>query len=327
MENEITAHRGGKVTELNVGEGAAINSRRSGLRSKIMSDRPQPPGKVPVRATELAQAGATWAPSPTSLPVRRPGPGRSRGQTFWAIWDRERRELHERTRMMPPWIARGEVWTEPAEGEHRPDRLGARGRRHAGPDRGGAEGAEERAGPGLPARRRGRVGAGGLPDRRGRRVRLDPQAPGRGRVRRADRRAADPLRGARGRGRVLRLPPPPHRLGLVGRGRHHRRRRPSPGTWSAGSTTRRGLGARAIWVDGRARGAGAGDLRWASRRSTSTARGLEFSAEAERRMDERRTGGGALLLPPAVRDLLAARSRRARAREGLGVMEHHDAHW
>ena len=35
------------------------------------------------------------------------------GQTFWAIWDREATELHERTRTLLP-IARGEVWTEPA---------------------------------------------------------------------------------------------------------------------------------------------------------------------------------------------------------------------
>lgn len=36
------------------------------------------------------------------------------GQTFWAIWDRETGELHERTRMIIPMLARGEVWTERA---------------------------------------------------------------------------------------------------------------------------------------------------------------------------------------------------------------------
>ena len=40
------------------------------------------------------------------------------GQTFWAIWDREERLLHERTRTTIPGLARGEVWTELAEGEH-----------------------------------------------------------------------------------------------------------------------------------------------------------------------------------------------------------------
>ena len=39
-------------------------------------------------------------------------------QTFWAIWDRERGELIERTRMTMPLVARGEVWTELANGEH-----------------------------------------------------------------------------------------------------------------------------------------------------------------------------------------------------------------
>lgn len=39
------------------------------------------------------------------------------GQTFWAVWDRERCELHERTRTIVPMLARGEVWTELAEGE------------------------------------------------------------------------------------------------------------------------------------------------------------------------------------------------------------------
>ena len=40
------------------------------------------------------------------------------GQTFWAVWDREERVLHERTRVNAPGLARGEVWTELAEGEH-----------------------------------------------------------------------------------------------------------------------------------------------------------------------------------------------------------------
>ena len=38
------------------------------------------------------------------------------GQTFWAIWDRERGEMWERTRMRLPG-ARGEVWTEARDGE------------------------------------------------------------------------------------------------------------------------------------------------------------------------------------------------------------------
>ncbi len=38
------------------------------------------------------------------------------GQTFWAIWDRERGEMWERTRLRLPG-ARGEVWTEAGDGE------------------------------------------------------------------------------------------------------------------------------------------------------------------------------------------------------------------
>ncbi len=38
------------------------------------------------------------------------------GQTFWAIWDRERKRLYERTRLRLP-LARGQVWSEDAEGE------------------------------------------------------------------------------------------------------------------------------------------------------------------------------------------------------------------
>lgn len=34
------------------------------------------------------------------------------GQTFWAVWDREERRLYERTQMIVPMLARGEVWTE-----------------------------------------------------------------------------------------------------------------------------------------------------------------------------------------------------------------------
>jgi hypothetical protein len=85
-----------------------------------VAERPQPPGKVPLRrngnwrkqwrylaafADELMVCAAKVQVGPL-------------GQTFWAIWDRERRELHERTRMVVPLIARGEVWTELDEGEH-----------------------------------------------------------------------------------------------------------------------------------------------------------------------------------------------------------------
>lgn len=77
---------------------------------------PTPPGKVPIRrngvwrkrwrylgafSDELLLCAARVQVGPI-------------GQTFWAIWDRERREMHERTHIRPPF-ARGEVWTESQE--------------------------------------------------------------------------------------------------------------------------------------------------------------------------------------------------------------------
>src|SRR6266550_6761038 len=38
------------------------------------------------------------------------------GQTFWAVWDREGRQMWEHTKTLLPG-ARGEVWTEAGEGE------------------------------------------------------------------------------------------------------------------------------------------------------------------------------------------------------------------
>jgi Protein of unknown function (DUF2804) len=45
------------------------------------------------------------------------------GQTFWAVWDREARELTERTRMIIPMLARGEVWTEHSPDENEPGQV------------------------------------------------------------------------------------------------------------------------------------------------------------------------------------------------------------
>ena len=190
-------------------------------------DLPLPPGKVPVRRNgswrkRWSYLGAFSDELLVCAARVQVGPV---GQTFWAVWDRERRRLHERTRMTPPLIARGEVWTELAEGEHT-------GRIDWAPEKGGtlvrieaaARGAETEPVRAFLRAGEGRVGGGRMPDRRRRQLRVDAKAGGRRRLRRADRRAADPLRGARDRGRVLRLSPAPHRLGLVGRSRHDDRR-------------------------------------------------------------------------------------------------------
>jgi Domain of unknown function (DUF2804), C-terminal len=79
-------------------------------------DLPLPPGRVPIRR------GGVWRKrwrylgafgDELMLCAARVQVG-PLGQTFWAIWDRERGELHERTKLLPPPLARGEVWTEPA---------------------------------------------------------------------------------------------------------------------------------------------------------------------------------------------------------------------
>ena len=128
--------------------------------------------------------------------------------------------MWERTRMRLPG-ARGEVWTEAPADEARARRLRAR-RGLAGADRG--EPAPSRRGAGVPALGRRPVGRGGVPQRRGR-VRVDPKAGRRpGRLRRPRRRAPLAGGGARGGGRVGRLPPAPHGLELVRRRRPHQRR-------------------------------------------------------------------------------------------------------
>jgi hypothetical protein len=79
---------------------------------------PLPPAKVPLRR------GGVWRKrwrylsafdDQIMLCAARVGVGPV-SQTFWAIWDREQGRMHERTRSLGP-IARGEVWTERAEGE------------------------------------------------------------------------------------------------------------------------------------------------------------------------------------------------------------------
>ena len=85
-----------------------------------MSDLPQPPGKVPLRRKgswrkQWRYLGAFSDELLLCAARVQVGPA---GQTFWAIWDRERGELHERTRMIAPWLARGEVWSELDKGEH-----------------------------------------------------------------------------------------------------------------------------------------------------------------------------------------------------------------
>ncbi len=82
-------------------------------------DLPLPPGKMPVRRNGSWRKRWRYLSAFSDellLCAARVSVGVT-GQTFWAVWDRERGELSERTRTIVPGLARGEVWTQPAAGE------------------------------------------------------------------------------------------------------------------------------------------------------------------------------------------------------------------
>ena len=94
---------------------------------------PLPPGKVPIRR------GGRWRKrwrylgafsDELLLCAARVQVG-AVGQTFWAVWDRERGQLLENTKTIVPGLARGEVWTQPAAAD------GDEGRIDWAPEEGG----------------------------------------------------------------------------------------------------------------------------------------------------------------------------------------------
>ena len=133
MENEITAHRSGQVTELTSPKAARLPpvpgwpGSCSDVRSRGVAlarsgaDRPElplPPGKMPARRggrwrKRWRYVGAFGDEILMRAARVRVGP---LGQTFWAICERETGKLWEGTRTLPPG-ARGEAWTEHIGGE------------------------------------------------------------------------------------------------------------------------------------------------------------------------------------------------------------------
>ena len=96
-------------------------------------DLPLPPDRVPLRRNGLWRKRwrytAAFSEELLMCAARvQVGPV---GQSFWAVWDRESKQLHERTKLQLP-SARGEVWTEPAAAEES-------GRIEWAPDEGGSE--------------------------------------------------------------------------------------------------------------------------------------------------------------------------------------------
>ena len=252
-------------------------------------------------------------------------------QSFWAICDREGREMWERTRMRLPG-ARGEVWTEHLGGEEVVAELGDVGVLDYAPDEGSLVRIDSEVRGPDDARAFLRLGGGRwvesvCPTDEGEYVwtRKRADVPVECDVR--DRRPALAGRGARGGGRVGGLPPPPHRLELVHRRRPDQRRplgRLEPGQRNqrpAGALGARDLDRR------RAHRAGAGPLRRA-RRDRLRRRFTLALRQGVRALQGRRTG-------PSSATRTGSRSARSAARfqaasswqNGLGVMEFHDAVW
>jgi hypothetical protein len=291
-------------------------------------DLPLPPGKVPLRRDGVWRKrwrylGAFSEELMLCAARVQVGP---MGQTFWAIWDREANELHERTRILPPPLARGEVWTEPADS---PDA----GRIDWAPPEGGTTvriEAAERAGQ-EQTRAFLRAGEGRwaeavcpVPDSdRGyvwTRKRIVPVECD---IRIGERRIRAEATGIEDESCGYH---PKHTV-------WH---------WSAGvgqATDGRAVGwnlvsgvndpprasERAVWVDGEPSEPGPVEFEGLEAVTHESGR-LEFTAECERRKEEKHIlvqssyrqpfGRFTGVLPGGVR--LAA---------GLGVMEHHDAHW
>jgi Protein of unknown function (DUF2804) len=289
---------------------------------------PLPPGKVPIRrqgswrkrwrylgafADELMLCAARVGVGPL-------------GQTFWAVWDREAGELHERTRILPP-IARGEVWTEPVDGDEA-------GRLDWAPERGRALVRIEAAAAkddGDPVRGFLTVGegewvesvcatgddGGGYTWTRKRVVPVECD------VRLGDRRIRCEARGIEDESCGYH---PRHTVwdwsAGVGRTADGR-----DVAWNlvSGINDPPQRSERAIWVDGRASEPAPVTFDGLEAIALGDGR-LEFSAECERRKEERRAfvrysyrqpfGSFTGTLPGGLE-----------LERGLGVMEHHDAHW
>jgi len=243
------------------------------------------------------------------------------GQTFWAIWDRGERKLWERTSLLVPG-ARGDVWTEGRDGD---------GLLLHAADEGSVVRIESRHPEAGPIRGFLRFGAGRwvevvcpTPDGHYVWTRKRVDVPVECDVRIGERRVQVDGRGVEDES--------------AGYHPHH-----TVWSWSAGVGTAadgRSIGwnlvsgindpaersERAIWVDGEPMEPG--PVRFEDLEAISFDDGsrLDFAGECERRREESR-----LLVRYSYRQPLGAFSGSLPAgielAAGLGVMEHHDAHW
>ena len=244
------------------------------------------------------------------------------GQTFWAIWDREGRQMWEHTRLRLPG-ARGEAWTE--------KRNGGEGIVNYAPDEGSLVRIEGRRAKAGDVRAFLRLGAGRwvesvCPNGEGEYVwtRKRADVPVECDVRVGDRRWQVEARGVEDES--------------AGYHAHH-----TVWSWSAGvGRTRDGRSIgwnlvsgindpperseRAIWVDGEPFEPGPVSFEGLEAVAFHDDSRLQFSGECERRRKENR-----LLLRYTYRQPFGSFSGTLpgglELDHGLGVMEHHDAHW
>ena len=340
MENEITAHQAGKVTELAVARAArsppATRSRRSSPRSR----------RCPIRSAHFRGAGPRpGAPicrcRPDKMPLRRGGRWRKRwryvgafcdelllcaarvqvgplGQTFWVVWDRESGEMWEHTRTLMPG-ARGEVWTEHLGGERsgrarRPGCPRLRARRGlAGADRGRRPAAPTTAGPSCAAAPASGSSRSAPPTR----------ASTCGRESGPTSRSSATFGSAIAAGGSRRAGwrtsrPAITRTTRSGAGRPASAARPTAarwaGTWSAGINDPPERSERAIWIDGEPSEPAPVSFDGLEAIAFDDGSRLAFDGECERTHDEKKLVVQSTL-PPAVRHLQRHPPRRAGARE------------
>jgi hypothetical protein len=243
------------------------------------------------------------------------------GQTFWAIWDREGGEMWERTRLRLPG-ARGEVWTEAGDGEG--------GLVNYAPDEGALVRIEARLSEGE-VRAFLRLGAGRwvesvCPNGEGEYVwtRKRADVPVECDIRIGQRRWRVEARGMEDESAGYH---PRHTVwswsagvGRAGDGR-------SVG-WNlvSGINDPPQRSERAIWVDGEPFEPGPVNFEGLEAIAFDDGSRLVFSGECERRKKENR-----LLVRYTYRQPFGSFSGTLpgglELERGLGVMEHHDAHW
>jgi Domain of unknown function (DUF2804), C-terminal len=242
-------------------------------------------------------------------------------QTFWLIWDREQRRMWEQTKTLLPG-ARGEVWTELPEGSGQVDHV-EQGSSVVRIDAHHSDDGEVKAflrvgsGPGIESVCPNSSGEYAWTRKRGDlKVECD--------VRVGDRRWRADARGVEDES--------------AGYHPHH-----TVWSWSAGvGQTRDGRSVgwnlvsgindpperseRSIWLDGEASEPGPVSFEDLDAIVFDDGSRLEFSGECERRREEQRLVASYAYRQPfgAFAGSLAGGIELER---GLGVMEHHDAHW